>query len=226
MYSYKNLSRGWFPMKIGIIGSGKIGETTARLFVNAGHQIALSNSKGPQSLESLVASIGPNSAKAMTVQEAIAFGDVVLLALPWRKREELRSLPSELLKNKIVIDATNPYSENFELIDLGNSTSSEEVAKELPTGARIVKAFNTMYYETLRTESRKSKDDRLVLFVAGDDADAKSVVSKLIEDIGFTPVDTGSLREGGRKQQPGSPIYNNPMTVEVARKRLSELVGK
>jgi len=213
-------------MKIGIIGSGKIGETTARLFVNAGHQIALSNSKGPQSLESLVASIGPNSAKAMTVQEAIAFGDVVLLALPWRKREELRSLPSELLKNKIVIDATNPYSENFEVIDLGNSTSSEEVAKELPTGARIVKAFNTMYYETLRTESRKSKDDRLVLFVAGDDADAKSVVSKLIEDIGFTPVDTGSLREGGRKQQPGSPIYNIPMTVEVARKRLSELVGK
>ena len=210
-------------MKIGIIGSGNIGETTARLFVNAGHKIALSNSKGPQSLESLVASIGPNSAKAMTVQEAIAFGDVVLLALPWRKREELRSLPSELLKNKIVIDATNPYSENFELIDLGNSTSSEEVAKELPTGARIVKAFNTMYYETLRTESRKSKDDRLVLFVAGDDADAKSVVSKLIEDIGFTPVDTGSLREGGRKQQPGSPIYNNPMTVEVARKRLSEL---
>jgi 8-hydroxy-5-deazaflavin:NADPH oxidoreductase len=210
-------------MKIGIIGSGNIGETTARLFVNAGHQIALSNSKGPQSLESLVASIGPNSAKAMTVQEAIAFGDVVLLALPWRKREELRSLPSELLKNKIVIDATNPYSENFEVIDLGNSTSSEEVAKELPAGARIVKAFNTMYYETLRTESRKSKDDRLVLFVAGDDADAKSVVSNLIEDIGFTPVDTGSLREGGRKQQPGSPIYNNPMTVEVARKRLSEI---
>jgi 8-hydroxy-5-deazaflavin:NADPH oxidoreductase len=210
-------------MKIGIIGSGNIGETTARLFVNAGHQIALSNSKGPQSLESLVTSIGPNSAKAMTVQEAVAFGDVVLLALPWRKREELRSLPSELLKNKIVIDATNPYSENFELIDLGNSTSSEEVAKELPTGARIVKAFNTMYYETLRTESRRSKDDRLVLFVAGEDVDAKSVVSKLIEDIGFTPVDTGSLREGGRKQQPGSPIYNNPMTVEVARKRLSEI---
>jgi hypothetical protein len=134
-------------MKIGIIGSGNIGETTARLFVNAGHQIALSNSKAPQSLESLVTSIGPNSAKAMTVQEAIAFGDVVLLALPWRKREELRSLPSELLKNKIVIDATNPYSENFEVIDLGNSTSSEEVAKELP-GTHIVKAFNTMYYET------------------------------------------------------------------------------
>ena len=76
----------------------------------------------------------------MTVQAALAFGDVILLAIPWRKREELRSLPSELFKNKIVIDATNPYSENFELIDLGNSTSSEEVAKELPA-ARVVKAF-------------------------------------------------------------------------------------
>lgn len=170
--------------------------------VNAGHRIAISNSKGPQSLEPLVASIGAD-AKAMTVQAALAFGDVILLAIPWRKREELRSLPSELFKNKIVIDATNPYSENFELIDLGNSTSSEEVAKELPA-ARIVKAFNTMYYETLRIEGKKSKDDRLVLFVAGDDDAAKNVVSKLIEDIGFKSVDTGSLREG--EQQPGSLI--------------------
>jgi 8-hydroxy-5-deazaflavin:NADPH oxidoreductase len=96
---------------------------------------------------------------------------------------------ARVAQNKIVIDATNTYSENFELIDLGNRTSSEEVAKEVPS-AHIVKAFNTMYYKTLHTESRKSKDDRLVLFVVGDDADAKSVVSKLIEDIGFTPVDT------------------------------------
>jgi 8-hydroxy-5-deazaflavin:NADPH oxidoreductase len=189
--------------------------------VNAGHQIAISNSKGPQSLESLVASIGAD-AKAMTVQAALAFGDVILLAIPWRKREELRSLPSELLKNKIVIDTTYPYSENFELIDLGNSTSSEEVAKEL-ADARIVKAFNTMYYETLRTRGKKSKDDRLVLFVAGNDPEAKTVVSRLIDDIGFAPIDTGSLCEGGRKQQPGSLIYNNPMTVEVARTRLSEI---
>jgi predicted dinucleotide-binding enzyme len=80
-----------------------------------------------------------------------------------------------------------------------------------------------MYYETLRTGGRKSEDERLVLFVAGDDTDAKAVVSRLIDEIGFTPVDTGSLREGGRKQQPGSSIYNDPMTVEVAYKRLAEL---
>ena len=127
-----------------------------------------------------------------------------------------------MLKSKIVIDATNPYSENFELIDLGNSTSSEEMGKQLPS-ARLVKAFNTLYYETLRNGGlpSKSEQDRLVLFVAGDDAAPKDVVSKLIEDIGFKAVDTGSLRDGGRKQQPGSLIYNNPMNVEVARKRLS-----
>ena len=210
-------------MKIGIIGSGNIGGTVARLFVKAGHQIAISNSKGPQSLESLISSIGVD-AKAMTVKDTVAYGDIVLLAIPWRKREELRSLPSGLLKNKIIIDATNPYSESFELIDLGNSTSSEEVAKELP-GAHIVKAFNTLYFETLGNGAMPSgrKQDRLVLFVAGDDGAAKQVVSNLIEDIGFKAVDTGSLREGGRKQQPDSPIYNNPMTLEVAQKLLSEM---
>ena len=210
-------------MKIGIIGSGNIGGTVARLFVNAGHQIAISNSKGPHSLESLISSIGAN-AKAMTVKDTVAYGDVVLLAIPWRKREELRSLPSSLLKNKIVIDATNPYSESFELIDLGDSTSSEEVAKELPN-AHIVKAFNTLYFETLGNGGLPSgrEQDRLVLFVAGDDTAAKEVVSNLIEDIGFKAVDTGSLREGGRKQQPDSPIYNNPMILEVAQKRLSEM---
>ena len=208
-------------MKIGIIGSGKIGGTVAKLFLNAGHEIAVSNARGPQSLQLFVESLGP-VAKAMTVEDSIAFGDVILLAIPWRKREELRSLPSELFKNKIVIDATNPYSENFEVIDLENRTSSEEVAKQVPS-IHVVKAFNTMYFETLRDGGRPSGEDRLVLFIAGDDIHAKAEVSKLIEDIGFIAVDTGSLREGGRKQQPGSPLYNNPMTMETARKRLAEI---
>jgi 8-hydroxy-5-deazaflavin:NADPH oxidoreductase len=208
-------------MKIGIIGSGKIVGTVAKLFLNAGHEIAVSNSRGPQSLQLFVESLGPG-AKAMTVEDSIAFGDVTLLAIPWRKREELRSLPSELFKNKIVIDATNPYSENFEVIDLENRTSSEEIAKQVPS-IHLVIAFNTMYYETLRDGGRPSGEDRLVLLIAGDDIRAKAEVSKLIEDIGFAAVDTGSLKEGGRKQQPGSPFYNNPMTVETARRRLAEV---
>ncbi|HET7147066.1 MAG TPA: NADPH-dependent F420 reductase [Candidatus Nitrosopolaris sp.] len=207
-------------MKIGIIGSGNIGATLAHLFVKAGHRVEISNSRGTVFLKALVKSIGSNNITAATPEEAVRFGQVVLLAIPWRKKHELP--PSDLFKGKIVIDAMNPYSKNFEVIDLGNSTSSEEVLKQLPD-ARLVKAFNTMYYEMLRTGGSNSEDGRLVLFVAGDDPDAKAVVSKLIEEIGFTPVDTGSLREGGRKQQPGSPIYNEPMTVEVAYKRLAEL---
>jgi predicted dinucleotide-binding enzyme len=207
-------------MKIGIIGSGNIGATLANLFAKVGHQVRISNSRGPVSLKALVKSIGSNNVTAATPEAAVRFARVVLLAIPWRTRHELP--PYDLFKGKIVIDAMNPYSETFEVIDLDNTTSSEEVSKQLPS-ARLVKSFNTMYYEMLRTGGRKSEDERLVLFVAGDDTDAKAVVSKLIDEIGFAPVDTGSLREGGRKQQPGSSIYNDPMTVEVAYKRLAEL---
>jgi 8-hydroxy-5-deazaflavin:NADPH oxidoreductase len=208
-------------MKIGIIGSGNIGGTAAQLFADAGHQVAISNSRGPQSLRDFEKSGGSNI-RAMTIEEAIAFGDVILLAIPWIKRMELPS--AGLLNGKIVIDAMNPYSKDFEVINLEPSSSSEEVAKQLK-GARIVKAFNTLYYQHLKTKGNTNspKEDRTVLFVAGDDAQAKSIVSKLVDEIGFTPVDTGSLREGGRKQQPGSEIYNNPMTLEIALKKLSEI---
>ena len=205
-------------MNIGIIGAGNIGANAARLFAKAGHSVAISNSRGPESLASLVATLGPN-VTAMTVEGAAQFGEVVLLATPWRTPEALPA--PKLLEGKIVIDAMNHYTSAGNVQDLGSSTSSEEVAKRLP-GARIVKAFNTMYFETLRTGGKSEQKDRLVLFVAGNDAEAKAVVSKLIEDIGFAPVDTGSLHDGGRLQQPGSPIYNRPMTVEEAQKILAK----
>lgn len=206
-------------MKIGIIGSGHIGETLARHFIAAGHEIALSNSRGPDSLESLVQSLGPR-ASAMTVDHAARFGEVIVLAVPWRSPEALPN--SELVRGKIVIDAMNPYSAEGEVMDLGEATSSEETQRRLP-GTRLVKAFNTMYYQTLATEARPPGPGRLVLFVAGDDAAAKKVVSGLIDEIGFAAVDTGSLRDGGRKQQPGSPIYNHPMTVEESKDRLQQM---
>lgn len=200
-------------MDIGIIGAGNIGATAARLFAGAGHRVAISNSRGPETLRDLAAEIG---ARAVTVEEAADFGEVVLLAVPWSRREE--GLPSAgLLVDKIVVDAMNPYTPDFRIEDLGDDTSTEDIARRLP-GARIVKAFNTMYYERLRDEGDTAAppEDRLALFVAGDDAEAKAVVSRLIEEIGFAPVDTGSLREGGRKQQPGSPIYNIPIAAGPA----------
>jgi len=202
-------------MDFGIIGAGNIGATTARLFAGAGHRVALSNSRGPETLRDLVAEIGEN-ARAATVEEAADFGEVVLLAVPWSRRGE--ALPSaSLAVDKIVVDAMNPYMPDFEIEDLGDGTSSEDIARRLP-GARIVKAFNTMYYERLRDEGDTGApaEERLVLFVAGDDLEAKAVVSRLIEEVGFTPMDTGSLRAGGQMQQPGSPIYNIPIAAGPA----------
>jgi predicted dinucleotide-binding enzyme len=206
-------------MRIGIIGAGHIGGTAARLFVNAGHEVAVSNSRGPESLASLVQELGPH-ARAMTVDDAARFGDVVLLAIPWRKPEGLPS--PELVAGKIVIDAMNPYAADFQLIDLGDSTSSEETAKRLPH-ARLVKAFNTMLWTRLRDDGRPDAplDERLALFMAGDDVDAKRMVSRLIEELGFAAVDTGSLHAGGLRQQPGSPLYNRPLTRAQAIPLLS-----
>jgi predicted dinucleotide-binding enzyme len=202
-------------VKIGIIGAGHIGGTAARRFAGAGHEVALSNSRGPGSLATLVTSIGRN-VRAETPEGAARFGEVILLAIPWRKMDELPS--ADLFAGKIVIDAMNPYSAVGRVMDLGDRTSSEEVAKRMPK-AHLVKAFNTIYWKGLDTGSRPSAplDDRLAIFLAGDDPQAKAVVSKLIEEIGFAPIDTGSLREGGRRQEPGSPTYGRPMTAREAR---------
>ena len=205
-------------MNIGIVGSGKIGATAARLFAEAGHGVAISNSRGPETLEGLVADLGPR-ARASTVEEAADFGEVVLAAIPFFAYE---ALPTDLLAGKTVVDAMNFYPGRDGEIDLDGLGSSELLARHLPD-ARIVKAFNTMYYEMLGSRGRPAAPlgERLVLFVAGDGEEAKAVVSGLIEEIGFTPVDVGALKDG-RKQQPGSPIYNVPMNEAQAREELAE----
>jgi 8-hydroxy-5-deazaflavin:NADPH oxidoreductase len=208
-------------MKIGILGAGNIGAAAARLFIAAGHDVAVSNSRGPESLRELVRELG-DRAHAMTIDDASRFGEVVLLAVPWRTPEALPH--PDLLHGKIVIDAMNPYRHDGGFYDLGSSTSSEEVLKRIP-GARLVKAFNTIYYVHLAGRGRKElpAEDRHAIYVAGDDADAKNVVARLIEEIGFTALDTGSLREGGRMQQPDSPIYNKTYNGREAREFVTKL---
>lgn len=208
-------------MKIGIVGAGRIGATAARLFVKAGHEVALSNSRGPDSLRAMVHELGPR-ARALDVEGAARFGEVVLLAVPWRSTEALPR--PEWVAGKIVIDAMNPYRPDRGTYDLGDSTSSEEVLKRLP-GARLVKAFNTIYYEHLATRGRTDVplEDRHAIFVAGDDGEAKRTVIRLIEEIGFAPVETGSLRDGGRRQQPDTALFNRPMTGREARRALTQL---
>ncbi len=202
-------------MKIGIIGAGRIGAAAARLFVAAGHEVAISNSRGPDSLRDLAAELGAR-AQAVTVDGAARFGEAVLLAVPWHLADALPA--PALLRGKIVIDAMNPYRPEGGFFELGDSTSSEQVLQRLP-GSRLVKAFNTIYYAHLAKRGRKDLpvEERHAIYIAGDDAEAKQAVARLIEDIGFAPVDTGSLREGGKLQQPDSPIYNQTFTAREAR---------
>jgi predicted dinucleotide-binding enzyme len=170
-------------------------------------------------LRELIAELAPH-AHAMSNDDAARFGEVVLLAVPWHVES---ALPAPgLLRGKIVIDAMNPYRPEGGFFDLGGSTSSEIVLQRMP-GARMVKAFNTIYYEHLATRGRKDLrvEDRHAIYLAGDDRDAKQVVARLIEEIGFAPVDTGSLREGGHLQEPDSPIYNQTFTAREAREFLA-----
>jgi predicted dinucleotide-binding enzyme len=207
-------------MKIGIVGSGNIGGNAARLFVQAGHEVALSNSRGPETLRDFVEELGDH-AQAVTVEEAVRFGEVVLVAVPLGKYKEL---PAEAFYGKIVIDAGNYYPErdgHLSELDSGETTSSELMSAHLK-GARLVKGFNTIYYVHLASQGDSSKalEDRRAIFIAGDDSEAKEVVAKLIEEIGFAAIDMGFLSEGGRRQQPGTAIYNQELSVKQAAKLL------
>ena len=207
-------------MRIGIIGAGKIGGTIAKLFVQAGHEIALCNCRGPQTLTDMIGKLGPK-ARATTVEQAAKWGELIFLAIPWRLCDK-SCLQADWVKNKVVIDATNPYTEDGGLIDLKGKTSSEEVQKWLP-GCRLVKAFNTIYWEHLAAEGRPDLPipQRRAVFVAGDDKEARQIVSRLIEQIGFAPVDCGSLREGGLRLEPGAAVYNRDITAQQAQSILA-----
>lgn len=203
-------------MKIGIIGAGHIGANAARLFVKAGHQVAVSNSRGPATLDELIEELGDN-ATAVTVEEAIDFGDLIFISIPFGRYQEL---PVNGFSGKIVIDSNNYYPDrdgHFPDLDNGSTTSSELLAAHVG-GARVVKGFNTIWFEHLRTQGNAELplENRRAIFIAGDDSEAKSVVAKLIVEIGFAAVDTGFLSEGGRAQQPGTPIYNQELTPAAA----------
>src|SRR5512141_2943400 len=180
-------------MKIGIIGAGHIGSNAARLFVKAGHQVAISNSRGPQTLDALAEELGDN-ATASTVENARDFGDVVFISIPLGRYTEL---PTEGWDNKIVIDSNNYYPERdgqIAELDKNETTSSELLARHLH-GARLVKAFNTIWFEHLKTKgnTKLPLEQRRAIFIAGDDSEAKEIVARLIEEIGFAAVDTGFL---------------------------------
>ncbi|MCM2517064.1 NAD(P)-binding domain-containing protein [Streptomyces griseoincarnatus] len=191
-------------MRIGMLGAGTVAQALARHAILQGHEVVLSNSRGPASLTPLVRELGP-LASAGTPAEAAA-ADLVVLAVGWpRVPEVAASLPR--LDGTVVVDATNQFASlppNPRIADLGDLTGSEYVASLLP-GARVVKAFNALFAQYIAADPRHAAG-RQVLFLAGDDPDAKRTVERLADSFGFAPVDLGPLREGGRLIQLGGPL--------------------
>lgn len=207
-------------MKIGIIGAGNIGANAARLFIKAGHEIAIANSRGAETLKDLVAELG-DQARAVLVEDAITFGEIVFISIPFGK---YATLPADAFDGKIVVDSNNYFPDRdgvFEELDDNKTTSSELLAEHL-RAARVVKGFNTIWFEHLKTQGDANKpiEERRAIFIASDDAEAKKIVAQLIEEIGFAAVDTGSLRDGGLTQEPGTAVYNRELTASDAQAML------
>ena len=191
-------------MKIGMLGAGVIAQAIARHAIGHGHEVVLSNSRGPASLAPLVKDLGPLAAAATPAEAAVA--DLVVLAVPWPQVPDVAA-GLRRLDNTVVIDATNQFvslSPHPHIADLGELTGSEYVSALLP-GARVVKAFNSLYARFIAPDPRHEAG-RQVVFLAGDDADAKHTVTALSREFGFAPVDLGTLREGGRLIQLGGPL--------------------
>lgn len=183
-------------MDVGIVGAGRLGQAMARTALRAGRQIVMANSRGAESLASLVPALG-EGASAGTVDEA-ASADIVVIAVPWpRVGEAVHGLHWD---GGIVVDATN----DFDPSDLNGRTSSEVLADLVP-GARVVKAANTLGAAILGSDPHEG-GGRRVIFLSGDDADAKSEVTALFEDAGFAAIDLGALVAGGAMQQLGGPL--------------------
>lgn len=201
-------------MKISIIGSGHIGGTLARLLVKAGHEVALVNSRGPASLKLFVDELGPQLHPVKDINEAIAFSDLIILSVHWRI---IDSFPVYNAQGKIIVDTTNPYKSDGSFYDLGDDIPSSKVMNHF-TGGVIVKAFNTIWSKHLAENGSTDLPvaDRRVIPVAGDDSGAKAKVAKLIEEIGFGPLDTGSLKKGTAFQNIRGPLYNKELTVREA----------
>jgi predicted dinucleotide-binding enzyme len=206
-------------MRIGLIGSGRIGSTLARLAVDGGHQVVLSNSRGPLTLAAVADELGPSAVAGTTLDAAHAPGPVVV-SIPLKA---YLAVPAEPLVGKIVIDTNNYYPDRdgaFGDLDDGSTTSSQILADHLP-GAFVVKAFNSIFFGDLATQSVPAgTPGRRALPIAGDDASAKAVVAGLIDQFGFDVVDAGSLAEG-RRFSPGTPAYNVRLTADELRAALA-----
>ncbi len=204
--------------RIGVIGSGKIGSTIGGLWVKAGHPVLFS-SRHPEALNDLVATLGP-LAQNGSVAQAIAFGDVIFVAVPYGALPQVGQDNGAALKGKVVLDACNAVAAR-------DGAIADEVEREgigvtsqkyLP-GTRLVRAFNTMSYMIFAREANRP-DPKLAIPIAGDDGEAVTIAAGLVRDAGFDPVVVGKLADA-RVFQRGNPGYGQQVTAAELKQKLS-----
>ena len=206
-------------MRIGIIGAGRIGGNAARLFAKAGHEVLVSYSRDEGKLAQLADDIG---GRAGSPRDAVEFAEVVLFAVPWRLIDDVLAQAGPL-DGKIVIDTTNQFGrDGWE--DLGGRTAAQINAARMP-GARYTKAFNTLTSGFQAEAAGRTGPDRVVMFLCGDDEEAKGVVAGLIDDAGFTPVDMGGTADAAPMEAPRRPgaVYGEEVHEEEARAFVAKL---
>lgn len=204
--------------RIGVVGSGHIGGTIGGLWVKAGHPVMFS-SRHPEALKDLVAGLGP-LARAGTVAQAMEFGDVIFVAVPYGALPQIGQDYKDALKGKVVLDACNAVSSRDGAI--ANDADRDGVgvtSQKLLPGTRLVRAFNTMSYMIFAREANRP-DPKLAIPIAGDDPEAVKVAARLVRDAGFDPVVVGKLADATRFQR-GAPGYGQSVTAAELRQKLS-----
>lgn len=212
------LAQGSSPTRIGVIGSGNIGGTIGGLWVKKGHSVFFS-SRHPEELKGMIAKLG-SLAKAGTVEEAAAFGDVLFIAVPYGAVPQIGKDYSAKMKGKVMLDACNAVSTRDGAIadEVEQNGIGVTTQKYFP-GVRIVRAFNTMSYMVFAREANRP-DPKLAIPIAGDDPQAVQIAAALVRDAGFDPVTVGTLADARRFQR-GQPGYGQQVSAAELKQKLS-----
>jgi predicted dinucleotide-binding enzyme len=206
------------PMKIGVIGSGRIGSTIGGLWVKAGHEVMFSD-RDPEAVKRAIAELGPR-AKAGSVHEAASFGDAVLIAVPYAALPAIRDEVGLRLRGKVVIDPNNPVpARDGDMAVAAKEKGAAVSTAALLPGVKTVRSFNSWGYATMAREANRPAP-RMALPVAADDAEAMKVGMRLVSDAGFDPVNAGSLASS-KAYDLGSAVSGKVMTADELRKALS-----
>lgn len=218
LYPARLLAQANSPLRIGIIGSGNIGGTIGGLWVKSGHPVMFS-SRHPDELKHMVAKLGV-LAQAGSVAQAIAFGDVLFIAVPYGAIPQIGRDYSAVMKGKVMIDACNAVlARDGAIANEVEQNGIGATSQKYLAGARIVRAFNTMSYTTFAREAHRP-GPKLAIPIAGDDPQAVQIAAGLVRDAGFDPVVVGNLVEARRFQR-GQPGYGQPVSAAELKKILS-----